>query len=115
MPTFISPSGNAEVWGERPDGYLTPEQWRAAHPAPQAPALTISDRFASLRDERDRRLAATDHLAMPDYPLIGEARAAMTAYRQALRDLPGLDGAPWDGGGEATRWPVKPAITRQEI
>ncbi len=65
--------------------------------------------FQMLRLERDRRLAAADYLIMPDYPLDEATRSAITAYRQALRDFPGLDGAPWDGGGEATPWPVNPA------
>ena len=29
-------------------------------------------------------------------------------YRQKLRDLPKEDGAPWDGGGEETPWPINP-------
>ena len=33
MSTFISPDGNPEVWEERPEGYLTQEEWDAAHPA----------------------------------------------------------------------------------
>ena len=69
---------------------------------PSAPSAVV---FASLRTERDRRLTATDYLLMPDYPLSGDQRAAVQVYRQALRDLPAQDGAPWDGGGEATPWP----------
>ena len=65
--------------------------------------------FASLRAERDRRLAATDYLLMPDYPLDDTLKGAVQAYRQALRDLPSQEGAPWDGGGEATPWPELPA------
>lgn len=38
MATFYSPDGNAEVWASRPDGYYTPEEWAALHPAP-APTL----------------------------------------------------------------------------
>lgn len=68
-----------------------------------------SARYARLRAERDVRIAATDYLLMPDYPLSDEARAAISAYRAALRDLPARDGAPWDGGGEATPWPAMPA------
>ena len=66
--------------------------------------------FANLRSERDRRIAATDYLIMPDYPLAEDSRAAVQSYRQALRDLPVLEGAPWDGGGEATPWPAMPAV-----
>lgn len=35
MATFYSPEGNAEVWASKPDGYFTPEEWAAAHPAPK--------------------------------------------------------------------------------
>ena len=56
--------------------------------------------------ERDNRLGATDYLLMPDYPITAEKRAQVEAYRQALRDLPAQEGAPWDGGGELTPWPT---------
>lgn len=69
-----------------------------------------SARYDRLRTERDRRIAATDYLIMPDYPLPEDSRAAVQAYRQALRDLPAQDGAPWDGGGDATPWPAMPAV-----
>lgn len=62
-------------------------------------------RFERLRAERDRRLSATDYLLMPDYPLNDTLKGAVQLYRQALRDLPAQEGAPWDGGGEATPWP----------
>ena len=68
-----------------------------------------SARYDRLRTERDRRIAATDYLIMPDYPLPEDSRAAVQAYRQALRDLPAQDGAPWDGG-EGTPWPAMPAV-----
>lgn len=67
-------------------------------------------RFDRLRAERDARIAATDYLMTSDYPLTDEQRAAVTAYRTALRDLPAQDGAPWDGGGEETPWPVMPKL-----
>lgn len=65
-------------------------------------------RFERLRAERDRRLSATDYLMTSDYPLTDEQRAAVTAYRTALRELPAQEGAPWDGGEKDTPWPQKP-------
>ena len=62
--------------------------------------------FDRLRAERDARIAATDYLLTPDYPITQEKREAVSAYRTALRDLPAREGAPWDGGGPATPWPV---------
>lgn len=70
--------------------------------------------FAALRAARGERLAATDHALLPDSPLASERKVALTLYRQALRDLPAKEGAPWDGGGEATPWPVLPAHARRE-
>lgn len=53
-----------------------------------------------LRTERDKRLAETDHLGLPDF---GGFSAEMTAYRQALRDLPANTADPAN-----PVWPVKP-------
>lgn len=63
-------------------------------------------RFSRLRAERDKRIAATDYLLSADYPISQEKLEAVKAYRQALRDLPSQDGAPWDGGAEQTPWPA---------
>lgn len=35
MATYVSPTGNPEVWAEKPAGYFSPEEWAAAHPAPE--------------------------------------------------------------------------------
>ena len=70
-------------------------------------------RFERLRSERDQRLAATDYLLMPDYPLSDDQRTILRLYRQALRDLPSQEGAPWDGGGEATPWPELPNVLQE--
>lgn len=77
---------------------------------PSVPSAVV---LASLRAERDRRLAATDFLLMPDYPISGDQRAVVQAYRQALRDLPAQTGAPWDGGGEGTPWPELPDMLKK--
>lgn len=34
MPNFYSPSGNFEVWNEKPDGYFTPDEWAELNPTP---------------------------------------------------------------------------------
>ena len=77
----------------------------AQEAAEEAEYNSDSARFGRLRQERDARIAATDYLMTSDYPLTDTQRAAVTAYRTALRDLPAQDGAPWDGGGEETPWP----------
>lgn len=75
-----------------------------------APVRPESERFEMLRSARDAKLTATDYLVMPDYPIEAEKLEAVKVYRQALRDLPSQDGAPWDGGGEGTPWPILPEV-----
>ncbi len=55
------------------------------------------------RPLRDQLLAATDYLMATDYPLADEARSAIIAYRQALRDLPDTPGWP-----ASPQWPIYP-------
>lgn len=91
------------------------EKARIDQAAAEAEAARLAEynseaaRFERLRAERDRRLTATDYLLMPDYPISDDQRAVVQAYRQALRDLPAQEGAPWDGGGDETPWPELPA------
>lgn len=35
MAIYYSPDGNPEVWQAKPQGYFTPEEWDATHPAPE--------------------------------------------------------------------------------
>lgn len=64
--------------------------------------------FAALRAERDARLASTDKMLLPDYPISAESLAQVKAYRAALRDLPDQPGAPWPDGD--IPWPIKPNV-----
>lgn len=66
--------------------------------------------FNMLRQARDEKLKVTDYLAMPDYPITEAMKKAVFMYRQNLRDLPSLEGAPWDGGGPETPWPEMPEL-----
>ena len=116
-------TGLGSVWREEDAGarlacgFVTEEAWleMCARKAAEeraawlASPVTVADRFSLLRAARDGRLAASDYLVAPDYPLTEEERATVTAYRQALRDLPAQTDAPWDGGGEETPWPEPPA------
>ena len=103
---YTSPPRYMDSLGPLPEGAVTER--------PEKPAPTVTELFASLRAERDRRIAATDYLVMPDYPLTEEAKATVSTYRQALRDLPQQAGAPWDGGGDLTSWPPAVKIIRSE-
>lgn len=77
--------------------------------------LTEEELFTNLRKERDKRIAETDYLLTQDYPLSEKKRAAITEYRTVLRDLPAMEGSPWDGGGKDTPWPVFPYVLDPEI
>lgn len=69
---------------------------------------TESDAFRvsmdDIRQERNKRIAQTDYLAIPDYPHpTPEAKQAWLDYRQALRDLPANTEDP-----AAPVWPIAP-------
>lgn len=64
---------------------------------------TDADHAAEARERRNQLIAETDFLVMPDYPLDEERKAAVLAYRQALRDVPEQAGFP-----RQIDWPVKP-------
>ena len=55
-----------------------------------------------VRRERNQLLAETDYLGLPD---LGGFSAKMTAYRQALRDLPANTTDPAN-----PVWPTKPEV-----
>ena len=56
-----------------------------------------------LRAERDRRLAETDYLLLPD---VMKPSGKLLAYRQDLRDLPTKEGLDLDN----VTWPEKPTV-----
>ena len=67
------------------------------------PDPTTEELAAQARSQRDALIAATDYLMASDYPLTDEKRQELTAYRQALRDVPEQSGFPTE-----IVWPVKP-------
>lgn len=64
---------------------------------------TDAEYAKEVREKRNALIAETDFMAMPDYPLDAEQKAAVMAYRQALRDVPEQAGFP-----RQIDWPVKP-------
>jgi len=83
---------------------LTPEEETARDAEEAAWEAGAFDRaIAGLRQDRTRRLSATDWYALQDVTLSPEMRT----YRQALRDLP--SGLSTVEGVENVSWPVKPA------
>ncbi len=84
-----------------PEDYVAQAPWVVL----SADQLAEHERLAMphVRRERDERLSACDWTQMADSPLSPEKRAAWAAYRQALRDLPGV----YSGEGPIP-WPVAP-------
>ena len=82
---------------------FTPEE-EVARDAEEAEwAAGAFDRaIGRLREERTRRLSATDWYALQDVTMSD----AMTAYRQDLRDLPA--GLSTEAEVKAVSWPVQP-------
>jgi hypothetical protein len=66
-------------------------------------AQRTQERADDVRDERNRRLAASDWTQVDDAPLTNTQKAAWAAYRQGLRDVPSQEGFPWD-----VSWPIEP-------
>ncbi|MEC4589508.1 phage tail assembly chaperone [Nitrospirillum amazonense] len=96
----IADSEAEGIWSCRVvDGALAPREAADLAAAAQARAV------AELRDQRDLILAASDIRVLPDrWATMSDAqRAAWTAYRQALRDLPANTTDP-----TVPAWPVPP-------
>ena len=66
----------------------------------EAKAALDAQQAASMRAERNRRIAECDWTQLSDSPADKQAWAA---YRQALRDLPATKGFPWE-----IVWPTAP-------
>ena len=48
MGRYYNPTGNIEVWGEKPKGYYTVEEWQELHPAPEPPEPTTDEKLNAL-------------------------------------------------------------------
>ena len=123
------PRWTGETWEQIEDhkgksGYVNgqPHEIKEYGPLPTGwsdtpPPPTIEELFDRLRSFRDARISAVlwmrerhaDELELgKETTLTPEQYTALLTYIQALRDLPAQPGAPWDGGGDETPWPVKP-------
>ena len=80
------------------DGWV--ETWNVTTASPDDIAARTAEKAASVRAERNYKLAQTDWTQLADAPVDREAWAA---YRQALRDLTSAPGFP----GNVT-WPSTP-------
>jgi hypothetical protein len=119
---YYSPSGNRERWATQPDGYMTEDEYMAAHPETIQPgpchvwdgaAWVVNADLAAeaIRAERDRRIEAVrwrierwDSESRQGLTPTDDI-AALDGYVQALRDLTGQAGFPWQGDVSAAPWP----------
>ena len=73
------------------------------------PEKTEEEKYAeaceAARNKRDALISEPDYLMTSDYPIGDAPRTAVSAYRQALRDVPQQEGFPY-----AIVWPEKPVI-----
>ncbi len=63
----------------------------------------------AVRQERNEKLAATDYLLLPDYPIDEQVLEEVKRCRQELRELPEQEGFP-----ENVTWPHMPDLVRNE-
>jgi hypothetical protein len=87
----IAPTMNGNTWVET---------WSVSPASPETVAQRTSEMSASVRSERNARLAACDWTQLPDAQCDATAWAF---YRQALRDVPNQDGFPG-----SVMWPTPP-------
>ncbi len=110
MATFVSPTGNLEVWEDMPEGYSTVEAWLINNP-PAPSTTTQEEQAANIRAERDRRLSSSDISQLTDvqHKMTSQEALAWINYRQALRDIPQQVGFPWGGIITDAPWPTLPS------
>jgi hypothetical protein len=61
------------------------------------------EKWETIRNERNEKLATTDWTVLPDSPLTPEDQNKFMTYRQELRDVPQANGDP-----DNINWPAKP-------
>lgn len=91
MPSYYSPTGNFEVWAEKPADYLTPEEWLALHPPVVVlpPEPTLDELKAVALAEIKATLASTDYLTLKAYDgaLSEDEYVETRTYRASLRAI----------------------------
>ena len=88
MPNLYSPTGNWEVWDEKPEGYYTKEEWDALHPAPPPPEPTKEEKLAQLDAQYDADVAEltkyfTEAALEDDSELQAELKAELAEVKAA--------------------------------
>ena len=84
MGKYYSPTGNLEVWENKPNGYFTIEEWQEMHPAPLPPEPTKEEKLAQLvaqyeSDKAEILKYYSDAMIHGDTELMAELAKEMTA------------------------------------
>ena len=87
------------IFTDRPATDTEPAQTAAEQEAAWK-AMKDAEQAKAVRDDRTRRLSATDWTQLADAPV---DKTAWATYRQALRDVPAQAGFPWN-----VQWPDTP-------
>lgn len=87
------------IFTDRPATDTEPAQ-TAAEQETAWKAMKDAEQAKAVRDDRTRRLSATDWTQLADAPV---DKTAWATYRQALRDVPAQAGFPWN-----VQWPDTP-------
>ena len=77
--------------------------WQVSDASTDEIATRLEGEFASVRADRNWRLADCDWTQLGDCPLSDADKAAWATYRQELRDVPKQSGFPWN-----VTWPEQP-------
>ena len=92
MAKYYSPTGNIEVWENKPDGYYTEAEWAELHPAPVQPEPTKEEKLAQLDEQYEADKAEimkyyVDSVIHMDVDLINELADEMILLdRQYKKD-----------------------------
>lgn len=84
--TYYSPDGNPEIWESRPEGYFTPQEWWAAHPAPEPEPPTLDEARAAKLAE----ISAAFEQAGRTAHVMSSLGFEIDANERANRDTEGL-------------------------
>ena len=103
QPTIDYTTQKLEAGAPAFDGGTWRQVWNVIELSTQEKQTIQDNKAASVRADRNRRLAECDWTQLSDCPLSDADKAAWSTYRQELRDIPGQSGFPWD-----ISWPNTP-------
>lgn len=98
MGRYYSPTGNIEVWEDKPSDYFTVEEWQELHPAPLPPEPTKEEKMAQLLAQYEADKAEilkyySDAMIHGDSDLMEELKDEMTELdEQYATDYEALKG-----------------------